>query len=338
MYSLARSLLFALPPETSHHVAFNTLNAIANTPLISLFSAKATLPSEFLGMALPNPVGLAAGLDKNAEYLGSLAKLGFGFIEVGTITPKAQPGNPQPRLFRLPQANAIINRMGFNNAGIDQMLRNIDASGYDGVLGINIGKNKDTPQEEAVNDYLHCLTAAYQHASYITVNLSSPNTPGLRDLQFGDALVQLLSELKNKQQQLAGQHGRYVPIAVKIAPDMAAEDVEVVTQNLLQAEMDAVIATNTTISRDAVQGLPHADEAGGLSGAPVREASSQVIQQVSAIAGDKLPIIGVGGIDSGSAAADKVKAGADVVQLYTGFIYRGADLIRESVEAIAALK
>lgn len=335
MYSLAKAALFTLPPETSHHVAFSSLNAVAKTPLITLLANKAELPTEFLGMSLPNPVGLAAGLDKNAEYLYALGKLGFGFVEVGTVTPKAQSGNPKPRLFRLPKAQAIINRMGFNNLGVDQMLRNIDASGYEGVLGINIGKNKATPQESAVDDYLYCLERVYQHADYITVNLSSPNTPGLRDLQFGDELVALLSSIKNKQLQLSSKYGSYVPVAVKIAPDMAEADVETVTKNLLEAQIDAVIATNTTIARDAVAHLPHGDETGGLSGVPVRDKASQVIAKVKQVAGDKLPIIGVGGIDSGAAAVEKAAAGADVVQVYTGFIYKGPALIEEAVRALA---
>lgn len=335
MYSLAKAALFTLPPETSHHVAFSSLNAVAKTPLMTLLANKAELPTEFLGMSLPNPVGLAAGLDKNAEYLYALGKLGFGFVEVGTVTPKAQSGNPKPRLFRLPKAQAIINRMGFNNLGVDQMLRNIDASGYEGVLGINIGKNKATPQENAVDDYLYCLERVYQHDDYITVNLSSPNTPGLRDLQFGDELVALLSSIKNKQLQLSSKHGSYVPVAVKIAPDMAEADVETVTKNLLEAQIDAVIATNTTIARDAVAHLPHGDETGGLSGVPVRDKASQVIAKVKQVAGDKLPIIGVGGIDSGAAAVEKAAAGADVVQVYTGFIYKGPALIEEAVRALA---
>lgn len=335
MYPLARALLFSLPPEQSHHIAFSLLNSMAKTPLIKLMATNAPLPSQLLGLDIPNPVGLAAGLDKNAEYLNALSKLGFGFIEVGTITPKAQAGNPQPRLFRLPKAKAIINRMGFNNQGVDQMLRNIDASDYDGVLGINIGKNKDTSQDDAVNDYLYCLEHVYQHAHYITVNLSSPNTPGLRDLQFGDELVSLLSKIKDKQLQLQGLHGRYVPIAVKIAPDMAIEDIHTVTQNLLSAEMDAVIATNTTIARDAVQNLPHGNEMGGLSGVPVRDKATQVIREVKSIAGDKLPIIGVGGIDSGESAVEKIEAGASALQVYTGFIYQGPALIKQIVNAIA---
>lgn len=338
MYPLLKAILFTMEPEEAHEFAFGSLSGLAKTPLIHAFAAHAIQPTEFLGMKLLNPVGLAAGLDKNAQYLNALDKLGFGFIEVGTVTPKAQAGNPQPRLFRLPKANAIINRMGFNNHGMDQMLRNIDASDYRGVLGINIGKNKMTEQQDAVKDYLYCLEHAYQHASYITVNLSSPNTPGLRDLQFGEEMVKLLSELKNKQEQLAGQHNRYVPLAVKIAPDMAPEDVETVTQNLLEAQIDAVIATNTTIARDAVSHLKHGNEAGGLSGTPVRESSTTVIQKVKSIAGDRLPIIGVGGIDSGEAAAEKVKAGADVVQVYTGFIYKGPKLIEEANEGILKLK
>ena len=336
LYPMARALLFQLDPERAHHVAFSTLSKLANTPLIDAFSGYRECPVEFLGLSLPNPVGLAAGLDKNAEYLGALGKLGFGFVEVGTVTPKPQPGNELPRLFRLPRAGAIINRMGFNNQGVEQMLRNIDASGYEGVLGINIGKNKTTPQAHAVDDYLLCLEQVYQHADYITVNLSSPNTPGLRDLQFGDELVRLLSSIKEKQLQLSGEHGRYVPVAVKIAPDMAAEDIVGVTENLLAAEIDAVIATNTTIDKHAVANLKHGEEQGGLSGLPVQAKATEVIRQVKQVAGDRLPIIGVGGIDSGKAAVQKIKAGASVVQVYTGFIYQGPKLINDAVTAIAA--
>ena len=336
-YPLARALLFQLDAEKAHHFAFSSLGKLADTSLINAFANKQSLPTDFLGMQLTNPVGLAAGLDKNAEYLGALGKLGFGFVEVGTVTPKPQPGNELPRLFRLPKAKAIINRMGFNNHGVEQMLRNIDASDYDGVLGINIGKNKATPQAHAVDDYILCLEQVYQHAHYVTVNLSSPNTPGLRDLQFGDELVRLLSTIKEKQLQLSGEHGRYVPIAVKIAPDMAMEDIVSVTENLLEAEIDAVIATNTTIDKHAVKHLKYGEEQGGLSGLPVQAKSTEVIRQVKQVAGDKLPIIGVGGIDSGKSAAQKVKAGASVVQVYTGFIYRGPRLIEEAVEGIEAI-
>lgn len=335
MYSLVKPLLFTMEPERSHHFAFRMMSWADQLGLLAPMSATASCPTTLLGMDLPNPVGLAAGLDKNAEYLAALGKLGFGFVEVGTVTPKPQPGNPKPRLFRLPKADAIINRMGFNNHGVDQLLRNIDASRYEGVLGINIGKNKLTDQANAVDDYIYCLEAVYGHADYVTINLSSPNTPGLRDLQFGDELVRLLSEIKNKQLQLQGRSGRYVPIAVKIAPDMADADIESVTKNLLSTEMDAVIATNTTIDHSSVAHLRFGNEQGGLSGAPVRDKSSHVIRSVRALAGDQLPIIGVGGIDSGIAAADKINAGASAVQIYTGFIYRGPSLIDDAIRAIA---
>jgi dihydroorotate dehydrogenase len=291
-----------------------------------------------MGIEFPNPVGLAAGLDKDAKHINGLAALGFGFIEVGTVTPLAQPGNPQPRLFRLPEAEAIINRMGFNNLGLAHLLEQVKASGFDGVLGINIGKNKDTPPERAVDDYLIGLRGVYPHASYITVNLSSPNTPGLRDLQFGQPLIDLLAALKKEQLLLAESHGKYVPMAVKIAPDMAEDDIRNVAEVFVEQGIDGVIATNTTIARDAVAGLPHGAEVGGLSGAPVRGSSTQVIRILADALQGRLPIIGVGGISDGASAAEKIAAGASLVQVYTGFIYRGPALIAEAAAAIAAVE
>tara|TARA_R110001599_G_scaffold5930_3_gene29366 strand:- start:15430 stop:16311 length:882 start_codon:yes stop_codon:yes gene_type:complete len=291
-----------------------------------------------MGIEFPNPVGLAAGLDKDAKHINGLAALGFGFIEVGTVTPLAQPGNPQPRLFRLPEAEAIINRMGFNNLGLAHLLEQVKASGFDGVLGINIGKNKDTPPERAVDDYLIGLRGVYPHASYITVNLSSPNTPGLRDLQFGQPLIDLLAALKKEQLLLAESHGKYVPMAVKIAPDMAEDDIRNVAEVFVEQGIDGVIATNTTIARDAVAGLPHGAEVGGLSGAPVRDSSTQVIRILADALQGRLPIIGVGGISDGASAAEKIAAGASLVQVYTGFIYRGPALIAEAAAAIAAVE
>lgn len=338
MYSLLRPLLFCLSAERAHTFSLRALSAAQRLGLAGLFAARpARDPRTVMGIEFPNPVGLAAGLDKNASHIDALAALGFGFIEVGTVTPRAQPGNPLPRLFRLPEAGAIINRMGFNNDGVDALVSAVEASTFSGVLGINIGKNKDTPAEQAVDDYLHCLRNVYGIASYVTVNLSSPNTPGLRDLQFGEPLRELLKALKAEQGSLAEQHGRYIPLAVKIAPDMAEDDVRDVARALVEAGIDGVIATNTTIARDAVKHLPHGDEMGGLSGRPVRESSTRVIAILKDELAGALPIIGVGGIDSGEVAAEKIAAGADLVQVYTGFIYRGPALIAEAARAIAAI-
>ncbi len=339
MYSLARHLLFRLPTETSHHLALDALQLIARLHLSSCIAPPVSAkPVTVMGIDFPNPVGLAAGLDKNGDYIEGLAKLGFGFIEIGTITPKPQPGNPQPRLFRLPQARAIINRMGFNNKGVDYLVARVEAAQpflqkNKTILGINIGKNKDTPAENAVDDYLICMRKTYRYASYITVNLSSPNTPGLRDLQFGEPLKQLLARLKQEQQLLANQYGRYVPLAVKIAPDMAADDIREVAAALVEFQLDGVIATNTTIARDAVKDLPHGNETGGLSGAPLTKKSTEVIRALAQELGGKLPIIGVGGIMSGTDAAEKFAAGAQLVQVYTGFIYRGPELIGEAARS-----
>jgi dihydroorotate dehydrogenase len=291
-----------------------------------------------MGISFPNPVGLAAGLDKDGAYIDGLAALGFGFIEIGTVTPRAQPGNPKPRMFRLPEAHAIINRMGFNNGGVDAFVRNVQNSKFyqnrEGVLGLNIGKNADTPIEQAADDYLICLQKVYPYASYVTVNISSPNTKNLRQLQGASELDALLAMLKAAQQRLADQHKRYVPIVLKIAPDVDAEQVKNIADALLRHRFDGVIATNTTISRDAVKGLPHAEEAGGLSGAPVLAATNEVIRALKAELGDAMPIIGVGGILSGADARAKVEAGASLVQLYSGLIYRGPALIRECADAL----
>ena len=290
-----------------------------------------------MGLTFDNPVGLAAGLDKNAVAVDGLAAMGFGSIEVGTVTPRPQPGNPKPRLFRLTEQLAIINRFGFNNQGVDAMLERLDGVRYQGVLGINIGKNAVTPVENAVDDYLYCLRKVYDRASYVTVNLSSPNTPGLRTLQYGEALKVLLGQIKQCQQQLAAERGRYVPIAIKIAPDMTAEEVTLVGATLLEEGMDAVIATNTTLDRSAVADSPYANEAGGLSGAPLTDMSTEVIRLLADELKGRMPIIGVGGIFSGADAADKIAAGASLVQLYSGFIYRGPELVRECADAIAVM-
>ena len=338
LYSLARPLLFSLDPEAAHNLTLPWLKRAAACGLTRLLARPEADPRTVMGITFPNPVGLAAGLDKDGAYIDGLAALGFGFIEVGTVTPRAQPGNPQPRIFRLPQAQAVINRMGFNNGGVDAFVANVQSSKFfqdkSGVLGLNIGKNADTPIERAAEDYLHCLEKVYPYASYVTVNISSPNTKNLRQLQGGSELDALLAQLKQAQQRLADRHKRYVPIALKIAPDIDNEQIKSIADALLRHKMDAVIATNTTITRDAVKGLPHGEETGGLSGAPVFELSNIVIKALKAELGDALPIIGVGGILSGEAAQAKVDAGAALVQLYTGLIYRGPALVRECAAAL----
>lgn len=335
MYGFLRSLLFRLPPERAHDLALNSLDMAYRLGALRLLAGQPEpCPVRVMGLDFPNPVGLAAGLDKNADHLDALGGLGFGFVEVGTVTPRAQPGNPQPRMFRLPEHQAIINRMGFNNEGLDHLIANVQQRRFRGILGINVGKNKDTPNDESERDYRCGIAAVYPHADYITVNVSSPNTPGLRDLQFGDSLKALLASIKDEQQQCHQRLGRYVPVAVKIAPDMDDEGIRFVAQALLESGLDGVIATNTTISRERVRGHQHEHETGGLSGAPVREASVRVIEGLYAELGERLPIIGVGGITDGESAAEKVRAGAKLVQIYTGFIYRGPGLITEAVEAI----
>ncbi|MBF8179213.1 quinone-dependent dihydroorotate dehydrogenase [Herminiimonas contaminans] len=340
LYALARPFLFAIDPEAAHNLTLPALRRAAALGLTSSIVKPAHDPRTVMGITFPNPVGLAAGLDKDGTYIDGLATLGFGSIEVGTVTPRAQPGNAMPRMFRLPQANAIINRMGFNNGGADAFVANVRASKFyqnkEGVLGLNIGKNADTPIERAVDDYLICLEKVYPYASYVTVNISSPNTKNLRQLQGASELDALLSQLKEAQQRLSDQHKRYVPIALKIAPDMELEQIQTIAQALLRHKMDGVIATNTTVSRDAVKNLKHAQETGGLSGAPVFEASNKVIRALKSELGDALPIIGVGGILSGSDAQAKVAAGASLVQLYTGLIYRGPALVKECAAALHA--
>ncbi|QLG95480.1 quinone-dependent dihydroorotate dehydrogenase [Pseudomonas yamanorum] len=338
MYSLARQLLFKLPPETSHTLALDVIGAGGRLGLNGLLNkAPARMPVNIMGLEFPNPVGLAAGLDKNGAAIDGLAQLGFGFVEIGTVTPRPQLGNPKPRLFRLPQAEAIINRMGFNNHGVDQLVRRVQDARYTGILGINIGKNLETPVERAVEDYLICLDKVYAHASYVTVNISSPNTPGLRSLQFGDSFKQLLDALKVRQRTLTRLHGRHVPLVTKIAPDMSDEETVRVASALMESGMDAVIASNTTLSRSGVEGLAHADEAGGLSGAPLRDKSMHTLKILAGELAGRLPIIADGGITEGRHAAEKIAAGASLVQIYSGFIYKGPALIRQSVDAIAAM-
>lgn len=338
MYDLLRSLMFRLPAETSHDLALDMIGAAGRLRLADkLVRPVPSQPVQVMGLTFDNPVGLAAGLDKNAVAVDGLAAMGFGSIEVGTVTPRPQPGNPKPRLFRLTEQLAIINRFGFNNQGVDAMLERLDGVRYQGVLGINIGKNAVTPVENAVDDYLYCLRKVYDRASYVTVNLSSPNTPGLRTLQYGEALKTLLGQIKQCQQQLAAERGRYVPIAIKIAPDMTVEEVTLVGATLLEEGMDAVIATNTTLDRSAVADSLYANEAGGLSGAPLTDMSTEVIRLLADELKGRMPIIGVGGIFSGADAADKIAAGASLVQLYSGFIYRGPELVRECADAIAVM-
>jgi dihydroorotate dehydrogenase len=332
-YSLLRPALFALDPETAHDLTIAALSRAG--ALASLGCGKAEGRTvEVMGLKFPNPVGLAAGLDKNGEAIEGLAALGFGFLEIGTVTPRPQPGNPRPRLFRLPEAEAIINRMGFNNRGVAALVENVKRANYQGILGINIGKNADTPIERAADDYLACLSAVYAHASYVTVNISSPNTKNLRELQGADALDSLLAQLKKRQDELAQVHGRYVPIALKIAPDLDGEQIAAIAGLLRRHRMDAVIATNTTLARDRVSHLKHSDEAGGLSGAPLREMSTGVVRELARHLQNEVPIIGVGGIFSGADAREKISAGAKLVQVYTGLIYRGPGLVRECVRAL----
>ncbi len=340
LYTLTRPLLFSLDPETAHNLTLPALKKAAALGLTRLIAKPQPDSRTVMGLQFPNPVGLAAGLDKDGAYIDGLAALGFGFIEIGTVTPRAQPGNPKPRMFRLAQANALINRMGFNNGGVDAFINNVQASAFyqdkQGVLGLNIGKNADTPIERAAEDYLHCLEKVYPYAAYVTVNISSPNTKNLRQLQGASELDALLSQLKQAQARLAEKHKRFVPITLKIAPDLDAEQVKTIAGALLRHRIDGVIATNTTITRDAVKGLAHSEEAGGLSGAPVFALSNQVISQLKSELGDAVPIIGVGGIFSGADAKAKIDAGAALVQIYTGLIYRGPALVRECAAALAA--
>ena len=339
MYLTLRNLLFRLDPEVSHEFSLDMLGATERLKLLELFiSAPAYNPVEVMGLRFPNPVGLAAGLDKNGDYFNALGALGFGFVEIGTVTPRPQPGNPQPRLFRIPEREAIINRMGFNNKGVDHLVDQVRKRRYQGILGINIGKNATTPVENAADDYLIGMRKVYAHADYITVNVSSPNTPGLRDLQFGDSLNRLLETLKKEQLTLQEAHQRYVPVAVKIAPDMDDIAIAQVATALAEQGMDGVIATNTTIGREGVEGCVNSEEAGGLSGLPVRDKSTRVIAGLHSHLGGKLPIIGVGGIFDGPSAVEKIKAGASLVQIYSGFIYRGPAVVTEAASAIAQME
>jgi len=332
MYNLVRSALFKIDAEVSHDVSLDLLAAGHRLGVNRfLFDSVPDSPVDVMGLTFPNAIGLAAGLDKNAEAFEALGAMGFGFVEVGTVTPKGQAGNPKPRLFRLPEHDAIINRMGFNNKGIDPMLERIKQHTYKGILGVNIGKNLSTSVEDAVQDYLACLNAVIPYADYITANISSPNTPGLRSLQFGDSLAELIAPLVAAKQRFFEEEGKQVPLAVKISPDMSDDELKMVADTLLKLNVDGIIATNTTLSREYVNGHPLAEEAGGLSGMPVREASTKVVHTLSQHLQGALPIIGVGGVFSGTDAIEKLQAGASLVQLYSGFIYQGPSLVREAV-------
>ena len=339
MFQALRSLLFQLPPEMAHTLALESARVAEKTGFLQrAWTPPTGHPVELMGLRLPNAVGLAAGLDKNARYIDAMAALGFGFLEVGTVTPRPQPGNPKPRLFRLAEYEAIINRMGFNNQGLATLVANIRRSHYDGVLGVNVGKNRDTAMEDAAGDYLAGIERVWPLADYITVNVSSPNTPGLRDLQFGDSLRRLLAAIRTRQEALAAQHGHYVPIAVKVAPDMDDDAIRFMARALLESGLDGVIATNTTLDHSSVVRHPQGEETGGLSGRPLAARSTEVIAGLNAALEGQLPIIGVGGITDGETAADKIRAGASAVQLYSGLIYRGPALVREAVEAVSSVQ
>jgi dihydroorotate dehydrogenase len=342
-YALARPFLFGLDAEQAHDLTMDGLARTQNTPLACFYAAtRVDDPVTLAGLTFPNKVGLGAGLDKNARCIDALAAMGFGFIEVGTVTPRPQPGNAKPRMFRLPQANALINRLGFNNEGLDTFVANVQRARFRKtsggaapmLLGLNIGKNAVTPIERAIDDYLLCLEGVYAHADYVTINISSPNTANLRTLQSDEALDSLLAGIARQREKLTVSHAKRVPLFVKIAPDLDETQVAVIAAMLKRHGMDGVIATNTTLARDAVAGMPHGNESGGLSGAPVREASNRVIAQLRAALGTGFPIIGVGGILSGADAQAKIEAGADVVQIYTGLIYRGPALVREVAKAL----
>jgi dihydroorotate dehydrogenase len=335
LYSLAQKFMFQMDAEQAHDLAIKSLKFTANSPLACGYSqALQSSPVNCMGITFPNPVGLAAGLDKDGEAIDAFHAMGFGFVEVGTVTPKPQAGNDKPRLFRLTKAKAIINRMGFNNKGVDNLVRNLQAKKTDILVGVNIGKNKDTPVEQGKDDYLICMDKVYPYAAYITVNISSPNTPGLRTMQYGALLDDLLASIKAKQAELAEKYHRYVPVALKIAPDLTADEIESIAMSLISNQFDAVIATNTTLSRDGVEGMTHGTEMGGLSGAPLTAASTMVIKQLAGFLNKKIPIIGVGGINSAQDALDKFDAGANLVQIYSGFIYQGPKLIKEIVNAV----
>ncbi|SMY33109.1 quinone-dependent dihydroorotate dehydrogenase [Photobacterium andalusiense] len=335
LYRIARSAIFQLDAEKAHDLAIQNFSRFTGTPLDLFYRQNVPeRPVEVMGITFKNPVGLAAGLDKNGECIDAFGAMGFGFVEVGTVTPRPQSGNDKPRLFRLIPAEGIINRFGFNNLGVDNLVENVKKSTYDGVIGINIGKNKDTPIEKGAEDYLICMEKVYQYAGYIAVNISSPNTPGLRSLQYGEALDDLLAQLKQKQAELAEKHGKYVPLALKIAPDLDDQEIVQVCESLIRNKIDGVIGTNTTLDRTMVEGMDHCDEMGGLSGRPLQNKSTDVIRKMAIALNGALPIIGVGGIDSAMAAREKIQAGAQLVQVYTGFIYHGPRLVKDIVNGL----
>lgn len=331
-YPFVRKALFQLDPERAHEFTFQQMRRITGTPLEALLRQKVpSKPVTCMGLTFKNPLGLAAGLDKNGECIDALGALGFGSVEIGTVTPRPQPGNDKPRLFRLVEAEGLINRMGFNNLGVDNLVENVKKAHFDGVLGINIGKNKDTPVEQGKDDYLICMEKVFPYAGYIAINISSPNTPGLRSLQYGDALDDLLAAIKNQQQVISQKHHKYVPVAVKIAPDLSLEELIQVADSLVRHNIDGVIATNTTLDRSLVQGMKYCDETGGLSGRPLQLKSTEIIRLLSQELQGRLPIIGVGGIDSVIAAREKIAAGASLIQIYSGFIFKGPPLVKEIV-------
>ncbi|EOL9069623.1 quinone-dependent dihydroorotate dehydrogenase [Cronobacter turicensis] len=331
-YPFVRKALFQLDPERAHEFTFQQMRRIIGTPLEALLRQKVpSKPVTCMGLTFKNPLGLAAGLDKNGECIDALGAMGFGAVEVGTVTPRPQPGNDKPRLFRLVEAEGLINRMGFNNLGVDNLVENVKKAHFDGVLGINIGKNKDTPVEQGKDDYLICMEKVFPYAGYIAINISSPNTPGLRSLQYGDALDDLLAAIKNQQQVLSQKHHKYVPVAVKIAPDLSVEELIQVADSLVRHNIDGVIATNTTLDRSLVQGMKYCDETGGLSGRPLQLKSTEIIRLLNQELQGRLPIIGVGGIDSVIAAREKMAAGASLIQIYSGFIFKGPQLVKDIV-------
>jgi dihydroorotate dehydrogenase len=334
-YPLIRKALFQLDPERAHELTFQQLRRVTGTPLEFLIRQSVpTKPVSCMGLSFKNPLGLAAGLDKDGECIDAFGAMGFGFVEVGTVTPRPQSGNDKPRLFRIVEAEGLINRMGFNNQGVDNLVENVKKSHFGGILGINIGKNKDTPVEQGKDDYLICMDKVYPYAGYIAINISSPNTPGLRSLQYGEALDDLLAAIKNKQQELHARHHKYVPVAVKIAPDLSEEELIQIADSLVRHNIDGVIATNTTLDRKLIQGLNYCEQMGGLSGRPLQASSTEVIRRLSQELQGRLPIIGVGGIDSLMAAREKMAAGASLVQIYSGFIFKGPRLIKDIVNYI----
>jgi dihydroorotate dehydrogenase len=334
IYQLAQKVLFAIDPERAHELALQGLRLAHRLGATPWLCNHRQLPVRCMGVEFPNPLGLAAGLDKNADYFEALGDLGFGFIEVGTVTPRPQPGNPRPRIFRIPQAQAVINRLGFNNKGVDHLVRRVRSHRFKGVLGINIGKNFDTPLEQAAQDYIHCLEKIYPYADYVTINISSPNTMHLRELQTARSLDHLLGHIGQCRQRLADHHRRRVPIAVKVAPDLTMEAIKDIARMVIKHRMDAIIATNTTVSRNGVEGLPHAAEQGGLSGRPLKPLADETLRSFRRQLAGEVALIGVGGISSGQDATDKLDMGADLVQLYTGLIYRGPELVGECLAAI----